>query len=74
MGAYSKPGEKIIDIMPDYKPIAKPGPVRFRDKGELCVRDSETGFLFGIPTHLRPSRSYGASITANLMHSWRCGG
>jgi large repetitive protein len=52
-GAYSKLAEKIIDVMPDYRPIANSGTDRFIDNGELCVGDSETEFLFGIPTQLR---------------------
>ena len=52
-GAYSKLTEKIINVMPDYRPVANLGKDRFINKGELCVGDSETEFLFGIPTQLR---------------------
>jgi hypothetical protein len=52
-GAYSNITEKIINVIPDYRPIADSGKDRFIGIGELCAGDRETEYLFGIPPQPR---------------------
>ena len=48
-GAFSNPAKTIISASPTYPPIANAGQDRVIDKGDLCLGDSETQYLFGKP-------------------------